>query len=169
MEVILLERVKNLGEMGAIVSVKPGYARNFLVPKSKALRATSENKKLFDARRAEMQVESADKLVKAQSVHAVVDKNFIVVIRQSGEDGRLFGSVSTRDIAGMINDKFNQEISHSRVVLDSPVKHIGVHEVNIHLHCDLNAVIYLNIARTENEAEESRKAFLTPPKKLEAE
>ncbi len=169
MEVILLERVKNLGEMGAIVSVKPGYARNFLVPKSKALRATEANKKLFEARKEEMISESADKLVKSQSVHAIIDKNFIVMIRQAGEDGRLFGSVSPRDIVGMVNDKFKQTISHSEVMLGNPVKHIGVHEVNIHLHSDLNAVIYINIARTESEAEEARKAFLTPPKKAETE
>lgn len=167
MEVILLERVKNLGEMGAIVSVKPGYARNFLVPKSKALRATESNKKLFEARKAEMLVESADKLVKAQSVHAIIDKNFIIIIRQAGEDGRLFGSVSPRDITTMLNDKFKQGVSHSEVMIESPIKHVGVHEVNINLHSDLNAVIYINVARTENEAEEARKAFLSPPKKIE--
>lgn len=165
MEVILLERVKHLGEMGAIVSVKPGYARNFLVPKHKALRATEANKQLFLVRKSEIEANSADRLDKAQCVHAIIDKNFITIIRQAGEDGKLFGSVSPRDIAENTSTKFNQTITHSEVVLEKPVKYIGVHEVTIHLHSDLNAVIYLNVARTENEAEEAKKAFLAPPKK----
>ncbi len=169
MEVILLERVKHLGEMGAVVSVKPGYARNFLVPKSKALRATEANKQLFLARKKEIEAESAKNLENSQSVHAIIDKNFITIIRQAGEDGKLFGSVSPRDITDAIKARYNQAVCHSNVMLEKPVKYVGVHEVNLHLHADLNAVIYLNVARTESEAEEARKAFLTPPKKAKSE
>jgi large subunit ribosomal protein L9 len=169
MEVILLERVKHLGEMGAVVSIKPGYARNFLVPKQKALRATEANKQLYAARKSEIEANSADKLEKAQSIYAIIDKNFITIIRQAGEDGKLFGSTSPRDISDAISAKFNQAISHSEVTLEKPIKYVSVHEVTIHLHSDLNAVVYVNVARTENEAEEARKAFLTPPKKTKTE
>ena len=163
MEIILLERVKYLGEMGAIVSVKPGYARNFLIPSQKALRATTDNKQLFLAHKAQLEVESAAKLEEAQGIYAIIDKNFITVIRQAGEDGKLFGSVSAKDISDNASKVFSQSLNHSSVVLTKPVKYIGIHEVNIALHPDLHAMIYVNVARTESEAEEAQKAFLAPP------
>jgi large subunit ribosomal protein L9 len=163
MEIILLERVKYLGEMGNVVSVKPGYARNFLVPNKKALRATAANKDAFLARRAEIEAESSTKLEKAHGVHAIIDKNFITMIRQAGEDGKLFGSVSTRDISDAASSMFSQNISHSEVVMNKPIKYVGIHEVNIVLHSELSAVIYVNVARTESEAADSQKEFLTPP------
>jgi len=165
MEVILLERVKHLGEMGAIVTVKPGYARNFLVPQNKALRATSANKSLFEARKAEIAADSAARLEKAHGVHAIIDKNFITIIRQAGEDGKLFGSVSPRDIADNASAKFSQAINHAAILLDKPVKYVGIYEVTVALHSDLNATIYLNVSRTESEAAEAQKEFLTPPSK----
>jgi large subunit ribosomal protein L9 len=165
MDVILLERVKYLGEMGAIVSVKPGHARNFLIPGKKALRATDANKELFAARKAELEAHSAEKLEKAQSIHAIIDKNFITLIRQAGEDGKLFGSVSIRDIADNATSTLSQPISHLEIVLTKPIKYIGIHEVNIALHSDLHAMIYVNVARTESEAKEIQKEFLTPPSK----
>ena len=165
MEIILLERVKRLGEMGAIVTVKPGYARNFLVPKHKALRATAANRSLFDARKTQMAEESALKLEKSHGVHAIVDKNFITIIRQAGEDGKLFGSVSTRDISENANTKFNQTICHTEIVLENPVKYVGIYEVEVALHADLSATIYLNVSRSESEANESQKEFLAPPSK----
>lgn len=169
MEVILLERVKHLGEMGAIVSVKPGYARNFLVPKQKALRATAANRSLFDARKAEMLETSVLNLEKANGVHAIIDKNFITIIRQAGDDGKLFGSVSTRDISENASTKFNQSIAHTEIVLEKPVKYVGIYEVNVALHADLSATIYLNVSRSDSEANESQKEFLTPPsKKIQA-
>lgn len=163
MEVILLERVKYLGEMGAIVSVKPGYARNFLIPRKKALRATDSNKQFFLDRKSELQANSNAKLTKAQEIYAIIDKNFITIIGQAAEDGKLFGSVSPRDIASKISDTLSQSISHSEIDLEKPIKYIGIHEVNVVLHTDLQAVIYVNVARTESEAEETKKAFLTPP------
>ena len=165
MDIILLERVKHLGEMGAVVSVKPGYARNFLIPGKKALRATELNKELFLARKAELEKESAAKLDKAQGVHAIIDKHFITIIRQAGEDGKLFGSVSPRDIADNAATSFSQPITHSEIILSKPIKYIGIHEVNIALHADLQAMIYVNVARTVNEANELQKEFLAPPKK----
>lgn len=163
MEVILLERVKHLGEMGAVVSVKPGYARNFLIPGKKALRATEANQKFFLDRKAEIQAQSDKDLDKAQGVYAIIDKNFITIIRQAGEDGKLFGSVSPRDIASNASETFSQEVSYSDIVLQKPIKYVGVYEVNVALHADLPATIYVNIARTESEAEEAKKVFLAPP------
>lgn len=163
MEVILLERVKHLGEMGAVVSVKPGYARNFLIPGKKALRATEANQKSFLDRKAELQAQSDKELDKAQGVYAIIDKNFITIIRQAGEDGKLFGSVSPRDIAENASETFSQEIMHSAIVLEKPIKYIGIYEVDVALHADLPATIYVNISRTESEAEESKKVFLAPP------
>ena len=165
MDIILLERVKHLGEMGAIVSVKPGYARNFLLPKRKALRANEVNKKLFLDKKAELESMSAENLEKAQEIHAIIDKNFITVIRQAGEDGKLFGSVSSRDISDISSSTLAQKVIHSDVVLTSPIKYIGIHEITIALHADLQATIYVNVARTNSEAEEKQKDFLTPPSK----
>ncbi len=165
MDIILLERVKHLGEMGAIVSVKPGYARNFLIPGKKALRATETNKQSFATRKAELEATSAAKLEKAQSVYAIIDKHFITLIRQAGEDGKLFGSVSSRDIAETATSTLSQSISHSEVTLTKPIKYIGIHEVTIALHSDLHATIHVNVARTNSEAEEMKKEFLTPPSK----
>lgn len=165
MDIILLERVKSLGEMGAIVSVKPGYARNFLLPNKKALRATEENKSLFAARKAELEAQNEEKLEKAQSMHAVIDKHFVTVIRQAGEDGKLFGSVSARDIADGLNSHINQPISYSEVVMKNPIKYIGIHEISVMLHSDLQTILYVNVARTESEAEETKKEFLSPPKR----
>lgn len=163
MEVILLERVKYLGEMGAVVSVKPGYARNFLIPRHKALRATEANTQLFETRKAELKATSAAKLDKAQEIHAIIDKNFITIIGQAGEDGKLFGSVSPRDIAENISKSFSQNIAHNEVILEKPIKYIGIHELEIALHADLHATIYVNVARTTSEAEDSKKVFLAPP------
>ena len=165
MDIILLERVKHLGEMGAIVSVKPGYARNYLIPGKKALRATDANRESFLARKVELEAHSAARLEKAQGVHAIVDKNFITIIRQAGEDGKLFGSVSTRDISDLATSTFSQTISHSEIVLTKPIKYVGIHEVEVALHSDLHATIYVNVARTASEAAEIQKEFLTPPSK----
>ena len=163
MEVILLERVKSLGEMGAIVSVKPGYARNFLIPQKKALRANEASKQLFSERKATIMEESNKKLAAAHGIHAKLDKNFITIIRQAGEDGKLFGSVSPRDIANGISALYNQAIVHSEVILHNPIKYVNIHEVSLALHSDLHATIYVNIARSETEAEDAKKSFLTPP------
>lgn len=165
MEVILLERIKTLGDIGAVVSVKPGYARNFLIPQNKALRVSEANKKLFAERKSEIEAQSAARFERAQGINAIIDKNFITIIRQAGEDGKLFGSVSARDIANEISEKLKQQVSYTEVVLDHAVKYLGVHEITVHLHADVNACIYLNIARTETEAEDAKKAFLAPPKK----
>lgn len=163
MEVILLERVKYLGDMGAVVSVKPGYARNFLIPRKKALRATEINKQYFLESKADLKAQSDAKFEKAQGIYVIIDKNFITILGQAGEDGKLFGSVSARDISERVSSTYSQEISYSEVALEKPIKYVGIHEVVISLHSDLQAVVYVNVARTESEAEESKKAFLSPP------
>lgn len=165
MEIILLERIKHVGEMGSVVSVKPGYARNFLIPRKKALRATEDNRKYYADRKAELQAKSAEKYSKAQSVHAIIDKNFVTVIRQAGEDGKLFGSVSPKDIADLINQNFAQQVSYSEVLLPQSIKYVGIYEITIALHSDLHAIVYVNVSRSLSEAEESKKEFLSPPKK----
>lgn len=163
MEVILLEKVKGLGEMGSIVAVKPGYARNYLIPQSKALRATDHNKQGFLAKKAELDANRVAELDKAQLVYVMIDKNFISIIRQAGEDGKLFGSVSPRDIAENAAQSFIQEILHSQITLEKPIKYIGVHEVKIALHPELHAIIYVNVARTLSEAQDAQKEFLSLP------
>lgn len=170
MEVILVESVKYLGKMGDIVTVKPGYARNYLVPQKKALRATETNKKLFEVQRAEIEANSAARLEKSNSVHAIIDKNFVTIIRQAGEDGKLFGSISPRDIADEIKLVYNQAVPHNVVILEKPVKYVGVHEVTVALHPELSTTMFVNVARIESEAEEAKKEFLAPPvKKAEKE
>lgn len=163
MDVILLERIKYLGEMGAIVSVKPGYARNYLIPTKKALRANEENKAYFLARKAELEAVSAEKLLEAKEVYAIIDKNFITIIRQAGEDGKLFGSVSPRDITENISNTFKQSICHSKILVGNPIKYMGIHEVTVNLHADLHATMYINVSRTINESEEAKKEFLAIP------
>lgn len=169
MDIILLERVKHLGEMGSIVSVKPGYARNYLIPFKKALRATEANKQAYVAKKAELEAQSASRLQDAKGIFAVIDKHFVSIIRQAGEDGKLFGSVSPRDIADLACKSFSQKISHLQISLTKPIKYIGVHEVQVNLHADLHAVIYVNVARTESEAQDLQKAFLSPPNKKSKE
>lgn len=165
MDIILLERVKYLGEMGAIVSVKPGYARNYLIPYKKALRATEVNKQAYIAKKAELEAQSATRLQDAKGIYAVIDKHFVSIIRQAGEDGKLFGSVSPRDIADIACKTFSQKISHLQISLTNPIKYVGVHEIQVNLHADLHAVIYVNVARTESEANDLQKDFLKPPHK----
>ena len=152
MEVILLERVGKLGQMGDVVRVKDGFARNFLLPRGKALRATADNKTRFEEMKAELQARNLERKGGAEKVAATLDGKTIVVIRQASEAGRLFGSVSPRDIAGMLNAD-GAEVNRSQVVLNAPIKTIGQYKVPLALHPEVETVITVIVARSAGEAE----------------
>jgi large subunit ribosomal protein L9 len=152
MEVILLERVGKLGQMGDVVRVKDGFARNFLLPRGKALRATADNKTRFEEMRAELQARNLERKGGAEKVAATLDGKTIVVIRQASEAGQLFGSVSPRDIAGMLNAD-GAEVNRSQVVLNAPIKTIGQYKVPLALHPEVETVITVIVARSAGEAE----------------
>ena len=152
MEVILLERIGKLGQMGDVVRVKDGFARNFLLPRGKALRATAENKSRFEGMKAELQARNLELKGGADKVAAKLDGKTIVVIRQASEAGQLFGSVSTRDIAGLLNAD-GAEVNRSQVVLNAPIKTIGQYKVPLALHPEVETIITVIVARSAGEAE----------------
>ena len=152
MELILLERVENLGQMGDVVTVKPGYARNFLLPQKKALRANDANRKIFETQRAELEARNLERRTEAEQVAVKLEGRSFVVIRQASEMGLLYGSVSTRDIAETASGE-GVQLERSQVRLDKPLKTLGIFPVRIRLHPEVVATIEVNIARTEEEAE----------------
>jgi large subunit ribosomal protein L9 len=152
MEVILLERIEKLGQMGDVVNVKPGYARNFLLPQKKALRATETNRTSFESQRAQLEADNLDRRNDATAVAERLDGLKVVVIRSAGESGQLYGSVNARDIASGVTEA-GFTISRQQVVMDRPVKLLGFHDFRIRLHPEVDATITINVARTEDEAE----------------
>ncbi|MGE5502400.1 MAG: 50S ribosomal protein L9 [Ignavibacteriales bacterium] len=152
MKVILLERVERLGGLGDVVSVKDGFARNFLLPRQKALRANSNNLKVFEAQRAEIEARNAKAREAASKSGEKLDGSQYVLIRQAGESGQLYGSVSGRDVAEAVNAE-GGKIDRAMVVLDKPIKTLGVHEVKVRLHPEVTVTVSINIARSADEAE----------------
>ena len=152
MKVILLERVERLGGLGETVIVKDGFARNFLLPRHKALRATQANLKVFEAQRAEIEARNAKAKESAEAAGAKLDGASYVLIRQAGEAGHLYGSVSGRDVADVVNAE-GGKVDRSMVVLDKPIKTLGLHEVKIRLHPEVAVHVTVNIARSQDEAE----------------
>ena len=152
MKVILLERVERLGALGDVVTVKDGFARNFLLPNSKALRANSENMKVFESRRGEIEANNTKAREAAAKSGDKLDGSSYIMIRQAGESGHLYGSVSGRDVADAVNAE-GGKVDRSMVVLDKPIKTLGVHEVKIKLHAEVVVTIKINIARSADEAE----------------
>ena len=152
MKVILLERVERLGALGDIVSVKDGFARNFLLPRSKALRANSANMKVFDDMRADIEDRNAKAREAAAKAGTKLDDASYVMIRQAGETGQLYGSVSGRDVADAVNAE-GGKVDRSMVVLDRPIKTLGVHQVKVRLHPEVSVTVNINIARSADEAE----------------
>jgi large subunit ribosomal protein L9 len=153
MKVILLERVERLGGLGDVVNVKDGFARNFLLPKSKALRATSANMKVFDGQRVEIEARNAKARDAASKSGQKLDGESYILIRQAGEGGQLYGSVSGRDVAEAIGDGAAGKVDRSMVVLDKPLKTLGVHQVKVRLHPEVTVTIKVNIARSQDEAD----------------
>ncbi len=152
MEVILLERIGKLGQMGDVVRVKDGFARNFLLPRGKALRATADNKSRFEGMKAELQARSLELKGDADKLAGKLDGKTVVVIRQASESGQLFGSVSTRDIAGLLSSE-GAEVNRSQVVLNAPIKTIGQYKVPLALHPEVETIVTVIVARSAGEAE----------------
>ena len=151
MEVILLERVSKLGQIGDTVKVKDGFARNFLLPNGKALRATEANKKKFEGMKAQIEAQNLERKQEAESVAKKVDGKSVILVRQAGETGQLYGSVSTRDIAdALTNDGVSVE--RRQIVLNAPIKTIGLHVLPVALHPEVEVKITVNVARTPDEA-----------------
>lgn len=152
MEVILLERVERLGQMGDVVSVKDGFARNFLLPQKKALRATDSNKAVFEADRARLEAENLERKTEADKVAASMADLKVIMIRAAGESGQLYGSVSSRDLAEAIAEA-GVTVARSQVVLDRAIKTLGLHDVTIRLHPEVSVDVTVNIARSADEAQ----------------
>lgn len=152
MQIILLERVSNLGQMGDVVRVRDGYARNFLLPQGKALRATKENAKRFEAERAQLEARNLERKSEASTVAEKLDGQSFIVVRQAGETGQLYGSVSARDLADILTAG-GFSVSRAQVVLNQPIKTIGLHAVAIALHPEVETTVTVNVARSEDEAE----------------
>ncbi|HVV33938.1 MAG TPA: 50S ribosomal protein L9 [Vitreimonas sp.] len=168
MQVILLERVENLGAIGDVVKVRDGFARNFLLPQKKALRANDENKKLFEARRAEIEARNAETRAAAEKASGNIDGKSYVLIRQAGEAGQLYGSVSSRDIADEIV-KSGAKIDRAAVVLDKPIKTIGMYDVRVRLHAEVVVTVKVNVARSPDEAERQARGENVIASAVEAE
>jgi large subunit ribosomal protein L9 len=152
MQVILLERIGRLGQMGDVVTVKDGYARNFLLPQKKALRATEENLKRFESNRAQLEARNLELKKEAEAVAAKLEGQSFTAIRQAGDTGQLYGSVTTRDIVEIVTAG-GFSIDRRQAVLDKPIKTLGIHAIRIALHPEVIASVSLNVARTEDEAQ----------------
>jgi large subunit ribosomal protein L9 len=151
MEVILLERVGKLGQMGDVVRVKDGFARNFLLPKGKALRATKDNRSRFETMKVELEARNLEQRGEAEKIGQKLDGQSFMVLRQAAEGGQLYGSVSPRDIAMLVIEKGFQ-IDRNQVTLNTPIKTIGMHKIPIALHPELEVTIMLAVARNADEA-----------------
>ncbi len=156
-EIILLERVENLGKMGELVRVKPGYARNFLLPQKKALRATKENIAYFEAQRQALESLNADRRAEAEKLAKKIDGLKVVIIRQASEAGQLYGSVASRDIAEAIAAACGEAIGRNQVDMNSALKAIGLFPMKISLHPEVKVQVTLNIARSLEEAKTQEK------------
>ncbi len=152
MQVVLLERVAKLGQMGEVVGVKDGYARNFLLPQGKALRATTGNLKRFETERAQLETRNLEAKAEAEKVAARLDGQAFVVIRSASDGGALYGSVTTRDVADAATAG-GFSLDRRQVVLDHPIKDLGLHPVTVTLHPEVDATIRINVARSQDEAE----------------
>ena len=152
MEIILLERVEKLGSIGDVVNVKPGFARNFLLPRGKALRASEANKKKFEADRARIEADNAKRRDIARAEAKDVDGASVVMIRQASQTGQLFGSVAARDLAEVLTHG-GHKVNKLQIVLDKPIKTLGIHDVKVALHPEVVVMVKVNIARSPEEAE----------------
>jgi large subunit ribosomal protein L9 len=152
MQVILLERIGRLGQMGDVVRVKDGYARNFLLPQGKALRATDANRARFEKERAQLEARNLELKKEAEAVAVKLDGQAFVAIRQAGDTGQLYGSVSTRDIADVVTEG-GFSVERRQSLLDKPIKALGLHEVQVALHPEVVVKVRINVARSADEAE----------------
>lgn len=156
MDIILLERIEKLGSIGDVVTVKDGYARNFLLPNKKALRANEANRKVFEANRSKIEADNAARRIEAQGHAGTVEGKSVVLIRASSNSGQLYGSVSVRDIVDALNAD-GAGISKAMVVLERPIKTIGVFDVKVALHPEVSVNVKVNVARSPDEADQQAK------------
>jgi len=152
MQVILLERVEKLGQMGEVVKVKDGFARNFLLPRKKALRATKDNIKAFEGQKAQLEARNLAARKEAEGISAKLDNQTFVILRQAGDTGMLYGSVSTRDISDAITAG-GVTVDRAQIILDKAIKMLGIVDVKVQLHPEVRVAVKLNVARTADEAE----------------
>ena len=152
MKVILLQRVAKLGQMGEVVTVKAGYARNFLLPQGKALRANENNIQSFEARKVQLEAQNLETKKEAEAIFETLDGQTFVIIRSASDAGALYGSVTTRDAADLATEA-GFTVDRGQVVLHKPIKELGLHEVSVVLHPEVTAKIVLNVARSNDEAE----------------
>jgi large subunit ribosomal protein L9 len=152
MEVILLERVAKLGQMGEVVRVKNGFARNYLLPNGKALRATKENRERFEGMKVELEARNIELRGEAEKTSKKIEGKSVVVLRQAGESGQLYGSVSSRDIAGLLSDD-GLVVYRAQIVLNAPIKALGMYKVPVALHPEVEVTVTVTVARSAEEAE----------------
>jgi len=168
MEVILLERVAKLGQMGEVVRVKDGYARNFLLPRGKALRATKDNKTKFETMKSQLEVRNLELKSEAEKVAGKLNGKSFVVLRQAGETGQLYGSVSTRDLTAILADG-GFTVERSQLALNAPIKSVGLHKVPVMLHPEVMVTITINVARNADEAERQSRGETVTGRREDAE
>jgi len=152
MLVILVKSVRKLGKVGEVVDVKTGFGRNYLIPQKIAVRATEENMKLIESKRQEYEEKDLQMRKEAESFNGSINGTEITFVKQASSDGKLFGSVTNKDISKELNDKFGYKVEHGNILLSSPIKSLGVYPVEILLHAEINAQILVSIARSEIEA-----------------
>lgn len=156
MDIILLERIEKLGSIGDVVRVKDGYARNFLLPQKKALRANDSNKKVFEANRERLEKDNAERRGEAETAGSKVEGAEIVLIRSSSNAGQLYGSVNVRDIVAALAEQ-GHEVDKKQVIMGHPIKTLGIHDVRVDLHPEVSVTIKANVARSDDEAELQRQ------------
>jgi large subunit ribosomal protein L9 len=166
-DLILLERVEKLGQMGQVVKVKPGYARNYLLPQKKAMRATKENLAYFETQRVQLEATNLQRRQEAQEIAEKMEGLTVVLIRQAGESGQLYGSVAARDIAEAITAA-GYTVTRQQIVLDRPIKTLGMHPVRVMLHPEVGVTVTANVAQSE-EAARMQAAGIDPLQQLEEE
>jgi large subunit ribosomal protein L9 len=166
-EVILLERVEKLGQMGQVVRVRPGFARNYLLPQKKALRATKANLAVFEKQRVQLEAQNLKRKAEAEQMAKKFDKVSVVIVRQAGESGQLYGSVSPRDVADAVTAA-GYTVERRQVVQDRPIKTLGLHPVRIVLHPEVSVTVTANVAQSEEEAEMQAKG-IDPARRAEEE
>lgn len=166
MEVILLEKVGKLGHLGDVVKVKDGYARNFLIPSKKALRVTKANLEIFEKQKADLQTKNEAAKTSAKLIADKIKGKSFVVIRQAGDTGHLYGSVSTRDLANVLKEN-GANIDYTKITIDTPIKELGIYEVKVALHPEVVEVVKVNVARSEEEAKAYETKLANEAKKAE--
>lgn len=158
MEVILLERVEKLGQMGDVVRVKTGFARNYLLPQRKAIRSSKENLLLFESQRGQLEADNLEQRNEAAAVAEKFDRLTVAVIRQAAENGQLYGSVTNRDVAELVTEA-GFSVARGQIRLDRPIKTLGIHKLRIALHPEVNATVSVNVAKSEEEAATQLREF----------